>query len=197
MNWIKKLELEELQRIYNNHVIEDFPRNERRPLFSMEKLMKTGKYECFGYCDDGSLLAYAFYFLAESRQYALLDYFAVVPGLRGHGTGSEFLRLLKGAVSAKNGVFIEAENPDSAKSEEEATLRRRRIRFYRSNGAALTNAKAQLFGVDYDILYIGLNGTDLSIKQLDHAAENLYREVYRPIYGRFCKLYTEDKSDEN
>ncbi|MCD8354439.1 MAG: GNAT family N-acetyltransferase [Clostridiales bacterium] len=99
-------------------------------------------------------MAYACYIQTQSSSYALLDYFAVVPELRGKGIGSEFLRSLNGNVSAKRGVFIEAESPDSAKTEAERQTRERRIRFYLSNGAERTNAKCLLFGVDYNILFI-------------------------------------------
>ncbi|MCD8021602.1 MAG: hypothetical protein LUF30_00970, partial [Lachnospiraceae bacterium] len=123
----------------------------------------------------------------------LLDYFAVVPELRGHGTGSEFLQKLEGTLPARNGIFIEAESPDSAKSDEEAALRRRRIRFYLSNGAVLTKTKCLLFGVDYNILYIGrTEGTEPAPEQLHRAVEDLYREIYRPVYGRLCKPYVSE-----
>lgn len=194
MKQIKKLNLAELKRIYKTHVREDFSRGERRPYLSMEKMTNTGKYASYGYYDDDRLLAYACYILTENGMYALLDYFAVVPELRGHGTGSEFLQELEGALPAQNGVFIEAESPDSAKSYEEATLRRRRIHFYLSNGGVLTNTKCLLFGVDYNILYIGRPGIELSAKQLHRAVEDLYREIYRPFYSRLCKPYVPDEN---
>ncbi len=195
MKQIKKLKLDELKRIYKTHVREDFPRSERRPYSSMEKMTNTGNYASYGYYDDGNLLAYACYILTENGMYALLDYFAVVPELRGHGTGSEFLQKLEGALPAQNGVFIEAESPDSAKPDEKITLRRRRIHFYLSNGAVLTNTKCLLFGVDYNILYIGrTDDTDPAQEQLHRAVEDLCREIYRSFYGRLCKPYV---SDEN
>ncbi|MCD7735357.1 MAG: GNAT family N-acetyltransferase [Lachnospiraceae bacterium] len=220
---IKELKPDELKQIYKTHVKEDFPRSERRPYSSMEKMTNAGKYISFGYYDDDSLLAYACYIVsasestrslrltsderdhnrvlcgydmrAENGMYALLDYFAVVPELRGRGTGSEFLQKLEGILPAKNGAFIEAESPDSAKSEEEAALRRRRIHFYLSNDAVLTNTKCLLFGVDYNILYIGrADDTNPAQEQLHCAIEDLYQEIYRPVYGRLCKPYV---SEEN
>ncbi|MCD8398548.1 MAG: GNAT family N-acetyltransferase [Lachnospiraceae bacterium] len=195
MKQIKELKPDELKQIYKTHVKEDFPRNERRPYSSMEKMTNVGKYISFGYYDDDSLLAYACYILAENGMYALLDYFAVVPELRGCGTGSEFLQKLKGTLPAKSGAFIEAEGPDSVKSEEEATLRRRRIHFYLSNDAVLTNTKCQLFGVDYNILYIGrVDDTNPAQEQLHCAIEDLYQEIYRPVYGRLCKPYVQEEN---
>ncbi|MCC8102314.1 MAG: GNAT family N-acetyltransferase [Clostridiales bacterium] len=195
MKQIKELKPDELKQIYKTHVKEDFPRSERRPYSSMEKMTNSGKYISFGYYDNDSLLAYACYILTENGMYALLDYFAVVPKLRGHGIGSEFLQKLEGILPAKSGAFIEAESHDSAKSEEEAALRQRRIHFYLSNGAVLTNTKCLLFGVDYNILYIGrADNTDPAPEQLHCAIEDLYREIYRPVYGRLCKPYVQEEN---
>lgn len=193
MKYIKKLELDELRWIYKAHIREDFPRGERRPYSSMEKMTNAGKYVSYG-CYDDRLLAYACYILTENRMYALLDYFAVIPELRGHGTGSEFLQKLKGILPVNNGVFIEAESPDSAKSDDEEILRRRRIHFYISNGAVLTNTKCLLFGVDYNIIYIGRPDVYMPSEQLHCVIEELYQEIYRLVYGRLCKPYV---SDEN
>ncbi|MCD7771825.1 MAG: GNAT family N-acetyltransferase [Oscillospiraceae bacterium] len=188
---MKKIGLDELRIIYKEHIREDFPRGERRPLFGMEKLQKAGRYDCYGYYQEDSLVAYACYILTQNDSYALLDYFAVVPQLRGKGIGSEFLRSLNGNVSAKRGVFIEAESPDSAKAEAERQTRERRIRFYLSNGAKLTNSKCLLFGVDYNILFISPDDASNSqgIEGQHHAVEELYRELYRRVYGHLCKPY--------
>ncbi len=191
VNVLKKLEPDELRSIYKEHFREDFPPGARRPLFAMEKMRKAGRYDCYGYYRDGALIAYACYILTPDSSYALLDYFAVVPKLRGQGIGSEFLRSLQGNVSAKSGVFIEAESPDSAKSEDERRVRERRIRFYLSNGAKRTNSKCLLFGVDYNILFISIDDV-VNTKGKDrqhHAVEEMYRELYGRVYGRLCKPY--------
>ncbi|MCD7725082.1 MAG: GNAT family N-acetyltransferase [Clostridiales bacterium] len=189
MKRVEKLELNELKRIYEAYVRKDFPRSERRPFKSMEKLTKNGKYVSYGYYNADDLLAYACYILAGKEQYALLDYFAVIPKLRGQGIGSEFLQELKRTVSVQNGVFIEVESPDSAKTDKEEALRRRRICFYLSNGAERIPSKCLLFGVDYNILYLRKTGTSPSMEQLHCAVEELYQEIYRPVYGRLCKPY--------
>lgn len=186
--------------IYKNHIKEDFPRNERRPLFAMERLQKAGQYGCYGYYHANSLEAYACYILTQSASYALLDYFAVVPELRGRGIGSEFLRNLKDNVPVKYGVFIEAESPSSTRSEHEKNLRQRRIRFYLSNGAEMTSSKCLLFGVDYNILFMPTGKADNVQKTacLHHTVEELYRTMYGRAYGRVCKPYeNHDKYDES
>ena len=191
VNVLKKIGLDELRIIYKEHIRKDFPIGERRPLFGMTKLQKAGRYDCYGYYQENILVAYACYILTPNGSYALLDYFAVVPELRGKGIGSEFLRSLNGNVSAKCGVFIEAESPDSAKSEDERQTRERRIRFYLSNGAELTNTRCLLFGVDYNILFISTDDVANTREKAaqHHAVEELYRELYGRVYGHLCKPY--------
>ncbi len=195
VNVLKRIGTDELRIVYKNHIREDFPRGEHRPLFGMERLQKAGRYDCYGYYRDDDLIAYACYILTQNGSYALLDYFAVVPEHRGDGIGSEFLRSLKGNVSAERGVFIEAESPDSAKTEEERQTRERRIRFYLSNGAERTNSKCLLFGVDYNILFLS-TGDAANVQEKErqhHAVETLYRELYGRAYGRLCKPYESHK----
>ena len=65
VNQIRKLELSELGQIYKAYVRHDFPRSERRPFSSMEKMTKEGRYDSYGYYGNGSLLAYACFILTE------------------------------------------------------------------------------------------------------------------------------------
>lgn len=187
-----------MRTVYRDHIRGDFPRGERRPLFAMERMRKAGRYDCYGFYNGEKLLAYACCILAESGSYALLDYFAVIPELRDRGIGSEFLRGLRGNVSAKRGMFIEAESPDAAKSEQERQVRERRIRFYLSNGAEQTNSGCLLFGVDYNILFITTNNAanEKDMEQLHHAVEALYQELYGRAYGRLCKPYCKGNAGE-
>ncbi|MCD7888118.1 MAG: GNAT family N-acetyltransferase [Clostridiales bacterium] len=191
VDFVKELESNELKRVYREHIREDFPRDERRPLFSMERMQKEGRYDCYGYYREDCLLAYACFILTRNGAYALLDYFAVVSELRGQGIGSAFLRDLRGNVSANCGVFLEAENPNAAKTDEEKRLRERRIRFYLANGAEQTGTGCHLFGVDYNILFVPTGAADRAAETefLHRAAEELYREVYGRAYGRLCKPY--------
>ncbi len=189
MRTLNNIGSEQLRIVYREHITEDFPRGERRPLFAMEKMQREGRYDCYGYYQDDKLLAYACYILTQDGSYALLDYFAVIPELRGHGIGSEFLKCLKENASVKCGVFIEAESPDSAKTDGERRVRERRIRFYLSNGAEMTNSKCLLFGVDYNILFIPRNDIPIAYEHQHNEVEKLYRELYGRVYGRLCKPY--------
>lgn len=192
MNHIKRLTPDELKQIYREHIREDFPRNECRPYLAMAKLMREGKYACYGYYNGRNLLAYACYHLTGKGIFALLDYFAVVPELRGHGIGGEFLQHLKEYTISQRGVFIEAEDPEAAQTETEKQVRESRIRFYQSNGANRTNSKCLLFGVNYDVLFIPIGKCEIPTEEMDSTVEETYREIYGSVYGRLCKLYANE-----
>lgn len=187
MNHIKRVTPDELKQIYRDHIKEDFPRNERRPYFAMAKLMREGKYVCYGYYNGRNLLAYACYLLTGKGVFALLDYFAVTPELRGHGIGGEFLRRLREYTISQRGIFIEAEDPETAQTETEKRVRESRIRFYQSNGAGLTNSKCLLFGVNYDVLFMPIGKDKIPAEEMNSAVKETYREIYGSVYGRLCK----------
>ncbi len=69
VNQIRKLELSELKQIYKAYVRHDFPRSERCPFSSMEKMTNEGKYASYGYYGNGGLLAYACFILTEDRKH--------------------------------------------------------------------------------------------------------------------------------
>ncbi len=189
---IRELEISELREIYHSYMRDDFPLMELRPWFSIERAWNRDGYAAYGYFEEERLIAYASFYSCSESPYLLLDYFAVVPDLRGRGIGSSFLRDLLTEVPAKGGIFGEAESVSSAKNEKEESIRKRRLTFYQKNGAVLTGVNCLLFGVDYDILYFPGNGTCLSDDDFFDEVCRLYRELYRPLYGRLCKPYREE-----
>ncbi len=180
---IRKLDLPALHAVYRQFLRKDFPMQELRPWRSMESAMKKGKYKAYGYYEGTRLLAYATFYFCSRHPFALLDYYAVVSGLRGRGIGSAFLQDLLPRVPVKGGILIEAENPASARKENERRIRQRRVAFYEKNGACQTGINCHLFGVDYNILCYA--------KHKDRSAENLtleqVRALYLDLYGKLSR----------
>ena len=142
-----------LRRLYREHVAEDFPPAERRPLSAILRLRRRGDYDTWGVFDGDALAAYAF--LWRGADCALLDYLAVCRGGRGQGTGSAFVEQLKAHYGGFDGLLVEAEAEDPQAGEEQNALRRRRIDFYRRCGFRMLDYKARLFGVTYAMLASG------------------------------------------
>ena len=88
----RQLNTQEVWQIYQEKMKQDFPPSELRPYSSMEKLMKSGEYLCFGCFEGDTLAAYAYFVVSEGA--ALLDYYAVNESMRGLGA-AEFCRKIQ------------------------------------------------------------------------------------------------------
>ena len=152
---IRLLDAAALRRVYRDHVKADFPPAERKPLAMIERQVRTGQYDTLGLFRGETLLAYAFLWRDKEGHCALLDYLVVCRGGRGQGTGSAFMEQLKAHYGGFDGLLVEAEAEDPQAGEEQNTLRRRRIDFYRRCGFRMLDYKARLFGVTYAMLASG------------------------------------------
>ena len=152
---IRLLDAAALRRVYRDHVKADFPPAERKPLAMIERQVRTGQYDTLGLFRGETLLAYAFLWRDKEGHCALLDYLAVCRGGRGQGTGSAFMEQLKAHYGGFDGLLVEAGAEDPQAGEEQNTLRRRRIDFYRRCGFRMLDYKARLFGVTYAMLASG------------------------------------------
>lgn len=202
---LESLSEKELKALYHERLREDFPPDELRPFSSMQYLLRENAYRCFAYREGEKICAYAMLILSHGA--VLLDYFAVAPERRGQGVGSEFLRELK-TISREFQVsymLIEAESIDSAETPEQLTERRRRLRFYENCGCFPSPVFSLLFGVEYQILLLPLDGHALpDAETVKENLENLYRVIVSHFTGddevafqRVCKCYLKpDKTRE-
>lgn len=169
----QELTIEQIRIIYHQHVVEDFPDDERKPLDRIEQALRDGKYKCVGAFDEeGALLGYAFFVFEEKK--CLLDYYAVVPKMRGKGVGTAFLKQAV-ELSGAEMMVIEVEDPEVGDREE----REKRLRFYLNAGCVDTGVKARCFGVEFLILEYPIGKV--------HGAEEIrvtYETIYRAILPR-------------
>ena len=170
---IIELTISEITKVYKEHLMRDFPRDEIKPLFVIKGHMKNQSYQAFGLfkspsafdAQDGTdsrpdladLLAYAFLFGKPSGGLLLLDYFAVIPEARQQGIGSRFLEMLSQRISQSAGLAAEVESIRAAADEKDRLARQRRLDFYLACGFRSTAVKGKIFGVDYDIVFRPLN----------------------------------------
>lgn len=147
---LKQLSSEDVEIIYNEHMVVDFPLEELKPIDMIQKLIKRKIYKCYGLYDSEELLAYAFF--TNSKSYLLLDYYAVCSKFRNKGIGSKFLTILKENCKNYSGIIVEVEDIEFADTEEEKIIRKRRIDFYKKNGAKMTSVLCELFNVNYSVM---------------------------------------------
>ncbi len=164
---IKELTLEEIRDIYARHLCRDFPADELKPLDRMEVSLREGTYKCLGAFEAGAFRAYAFFVIIGSR--CLLDYFGVVPEMRGKGVGTAFLKEVLSSLEAEL-ILIEIEDP------EEGAMQLRRKSFYLNAGCIDTTVCFTTFGVKFLLLEY-----PTKIKHTSEEIEEGYREIYRAI----------------
>lgn len=125
----------------------DFPRDELKPLDKLFRLMTDGLYAGYTLREGETLRGYALFLQGPAQALPLLDYFAMLPALRGQGYGSRALELLK--QQYPEGFFLEAEDPADAKDEDDKATRLRRVAFYQRAGLVPCPFPNRVFNVQY------------------------------------------------
>ena len=169
-----------LRRLYREHVAEDFPPAERRPLSAILRLRRRGDYDTWGVFDGDALAAYAF--LWRGADCALLDYLAVCRDARGQGYGTRALELVKGQYGPVP-LLAEVEAPEESAPPGENALRQRRLNFYQRAGFAPLGYQAVLFGVRYAMLSWPAAGPQ-EAERLQAAHRALYQSEVPPLLFR-------------
>lgn len=182
---LRQLNVEEIKVIFHQHIKNDFPISEQRPLKSIMQLKHKKQYYCFGLYDN-DLVGYAFFAGDKNKKVLLLDYFAVVKEKRNSGYGSIFVALIKEKFSEYL-IIAEVESIITARNISEKNLRQRRINFYLDNGLYQSDMICQLFGVHYQMLYF--NKEILNDFILYHQLKALYLSIYPYlVYLLFIKI---------
>ncbi len=150
---LRELDINEITDIYNNLLVNDFPKNEVKPLNRIISMNERKINTCYGLYENNEFVGYAF-FVKINKSY-LLDYFAIAKEQRGKGIGTKALALIKESFEGKvDVILIESENPEYAKNMEEFKVQSNRINFYLKSGCNMTKIKANTFLSEYNILTI-------------------------------------------
>lgn len=182
---IRRLSTREVRDAYKKYLKNDFPRNERRPLGNIMSMRRRGQYVCCGIFGENRLAGYAFVIVLElaGKRCCLLDYFAVLPALRGRRIGSLFLKRLERFMRPADLILVEVEDPDKEDDPEKKAVQERRLSFYLKNGLRDTAVRVETFGVPYRILEIPLFGG----KKDAAAVKKAEKEEICPAYEAFYR----------
>lgn len=180
---------EQVADIYHNHMKQDFPPAEVKPLLLIQQLIKRGVYKPYGWYDEAeNLIAYSFFVKAPEGTVLLMDYFAVCRAYRNSGYGSQCLALMKTLWGNIGGILAEVEDPAKSSSAEEEHTRTRRVAFYQRNGLRPTLVHSVLFGVPYILHYLPVNG-DCADTQVYEELDAIYRTLFPlPVYKAKAKI---------
>ena len=169
---MRLLTKDEVRQVYYEHLVNDFPADEVKPLRAIYRMMEEGGYDPFGLYVDGAMKGYALFTRQESA--LLIDYYAIISEFRGQGYGSIFLKAMKEHYKELPGILFEVERPEKAETEDDHQVREKRIHFYLKNGLEDTGIRVTVFGVAFRILYLTCSGPI----DVDTAQRNL-EQVYR------------------
>ncbi|HMM06439.1 MAG TPA: GNAT family N-acetyltransferase [Clostridiales bacterium] len=174
----KRITKDQLQSIYRDHLSRDFITAELKSRSFFEDDFDRGVYFGDLFYDQDRLIAYTFYGKRPGGNYLLLDYLAVLPEERSKGYGAEILAALKKEAAAYDGVIVEAEAIDAAKDEQEQTIRRRRIAFYRQNGLKELKLRAEVNGVTFTLLLLTDKEKPAEEKIIKEELAAIYHTLY-------------------
>lgn len=176
---LKRLDLNEVKIIYEEHLCNDFIPAEQKPWIVINILIRMGIYHCYGLYDEETFLGYAF--LCEAKAKAsrtiLLDYLVIKRGFRGNGLGTTLLKLLKEELVAYDYIIGEVEREELAESKEEEFIRTKRKDFYLRNGWYPTKLTVNLFGEDLRI-YVWPIQIQPEESELFHELNQVYDRMF-------------------
>lgn len=179
---LKSLTVPEIRRIYRRYLRKDFPASERKSLGIILRSVRSDTYDCLGLFEGERVVAYAF-FLRHGAD-LLFDYLAVIPEMRGNGTGGRFLGMLLEHYRDADSIIGEIEDPEFAATEEEAAVMKRREFFYCRNGFRNTGIKTYTFGVHYMLI------EPECMAHTEDAVRELYRAHYKAVLP--ARMYVEN-----
>ena len=163
---------EQLRTVYDVHLREAFPAAELKPLASMERLWREGRYRPLCLFDGREILGEAFMWLGHPG-WGLLDYLCVAPDCRGAGLGAVILQELREKESGV--IFGESEAPEDAP---DPAMAERRLGFYIRNGLRTAGYDTEMFGVHYKTLYLADGDVDGDSMMQEHRF--IYQSAFRP-----------------
>ena len=147
---LRQLNKDEVISLFNERLVNDFIKEEIKPLNVILKAIDDGIYECLGFYDDKDIVGYTF--LVRIGMNYLVDYVAVFSEHRNKGIGGQMLKSLSDYLSQACLVIGEVEDSDYTEDKELKELQKRRIEFYKRNGCRDTGLRVRCFGVPFIIL---------------------------------------------
>ena len=182
MNELKLLSLDQIEKIYIERMVEDFPSNELKPLDMIKKLILEGNYDCYGLFENDEIVGYIFLNRLKGQQNYLIDYLATVPNRRNSGLGATIIKRLSEKLSDADSIIGEVENPEYEMNVLNKELQTRRLNFYLRNGFKDTKVRATCFGVPFIIIELvdKMSKSENEIKELykQHYKAMLPKELY-------------------
>lgn len=173
--------------IYKN----SFPYNETRSTGDIIDMLENDKnYHLIVSLNNNSVVGISLLYIFRSLNFGLLDYIAVTPSYRGQGVGQKIFNFtfkkLSSIIPNGIGLLIEIQK-ENILDQQEMTIRKNRIRFYRTLGVKLLDK------VNYLLPPIHQASKDeemyLMIKPIEKKYYLLKDQVIQYIHNIYSTIY--------
>ena len=165
---LQRLDEKQITKLYQEHMVVDFPKDELKPLGMILKSVQEGFYDCFGLFENEKIVGYTFMVKQENS-----------------GVGANLLTLIDDYLGDANRIIGEVEDPAYTDDEKQKTLQNRRLEFYLRNNCYDTGLRVECFGVKFIILEAG----NKKCRDKDEVWD-LYSKFYK-------KFLTEERFEKN
>lgn len=184
---LKSVDIREFKKNLYFQYMKLFPKNERKPLSLLKKCYVKKILTILEIIDENQIIGFMIINKLPKSKYLQLDYFAIFEQYQSKGYGSKALKKLQEINTRYNGIYIEAEKPDE--TEEEDSVKNKRIKFYERLGCYKLNLNLDLFNVIYSILILPTSDKreedDIIMKDIF----DLYNEISgKKIIKKYCKI---------
>lgn len=193
---LRKITIEEFRKVIYPEYKKLFPKEERKPYKLIKKSFENNITDIIEIIESDEIVGFFIINALRNNQYAILDFFAILPQYQSKGYGSKAINLLKEENKDLGGIIIEIEKCGLGRNVEENSLREKRARFYERLGFQKMGFDVELYKVMYSIYVLPCNETrffeDIKVSQAMF-------DIYKAISGegrtkKNCKIYTEKKA---
>lgn len=182
MDRIELLSNENIEKIYNEVMVNDFEKTSLKPLKKIFNHKEKGIYFCYALYRENIIVAYAFFAINKSNNdYMLLDYFAVIKEYRRQNIGSNFLTLLKEELKDKI-IIAEVENSKYSLDEKDKQIKTNREKFYKKSNFIKSDIESDIFAHDYTLFLLNFNKDKISDNR--DIIINNYLSIYKVILSK-------------
>ena len=180
---LQRLDENQITKLYQEHMVVDFSKNELKPLNMILKSVQEGFYDCFGLFENEKIVGYTF--MVKQENSYLIDYIAIFPEHRNKGVGTNLLTIIDDYLGDADRIIGEVEDPAYTDDDKQKTLQTRRLGFYLRNNCYDTGLRVECFGVKFIILEAGKK----KCRDKDEVWD-LYSKFYK-------KFFTEERFEKN
>lgn len=182
MNKLKLINIQKCNKRVKKLYKEAFPRNERLPIFILNRLNKQGTSDFFEIYKKNRFIGmlYNVYY----KDIVFILYLAIDNKLRGQGYGSKVLELIKDKFNEKRIILnIEQVNKNAFNNEQ----RLKRKKFYQNNGFKSLNFTVKEGTEIYEMLCYSKNNSNVDKKEYEILVKNFLGKFLYKVYKKISE----------